>query len=550
MILTFLGFLARVGVFISAIITLGLNGKFFTNTDYSDDLLIYIIALASFSALACLVPPYPNFVYDLFWALANAICAVFALVVQFIDSECYGFRADNGVKCATYKAGTAFTFLLALAWFASAFFGGLRILGVVFNIGQYASRPLYIQGAEDDKEAKVKNGDNVEPEKKKKIKGYGNNHVARYFVCYGLLGVALLAAGLPLLIIYAAPAFAIYLLDHVPIPNVQVNLLNPTNDSIQFSVLSDIKVPDAVSVRFDPMQALFFRAETKDDPIPIATVDLPSLKFAANERVSLVNQSLKLGDVDQFAALVEDVAYNPTFRVAGQTKTRVHVGTLGTTVDLLKVVSLPGFNNFPNLWINEIGVMPPDDQGNNVYGEVVVFNPAPATVTLGEVTLGVILADLTVGQATVAVNDIVPGNNTFVVRAKLNTELVENNINEIIKSEIPYLKEGNVIATATGISVVYNGQHLEYWEKAFQTIRVSATRPVKEILNMVVDSGVSFILGGIKPGDGLETVVNNLVDQILDTVRGLDENDVDGYTENLAALGKLVLRLLTFLGIL
>lgn len=109
-------------------------------------------------------------------------------------------------------------------------------------------------------------------------------------------------------------------------------------------MLSDIKVPDAVSVRFDPMQALFFRAETMDDPIPIATVDLPSLKFRANEKVALVNQSLKLGDVDQFAALVEDVAYNPTFRVAGQAKTRVHVGTLATTVDLLKVVSLPGMS--------------------------------------------------------------------------------------------------------------------------------------------------------------------------------------------------------------
>lgn len=106
------------------------------------------------------------------------------------------------------------------------------------------------------------------------------------------------------------------------------------------------------------------------------------------------------------------------------------------------------------------------------------------------------------------------------------------------------------MATATGISVVYNGEHLQYWEKALKTIRVSATRPVKEILNMVVDSGVSFILGGIQPGDGLETVVNNLVDQILDTVRGLDENDVDGYTEKLASLGKLVIRLLTFLGIL
>ncbi|KAL5333711.1 hypothetical protein BJX70DRAFT_403263, partial [Aspergillus crustosus] len=380
--------------------------------------------------------------------------------------------------------------------------------------------------------------------------GFGNDHIARYFVCYGLLGVVLLAAGLPLLIIYAAPAFAIYLLDHVPIPNVHVTLLNPTNDSIQFSILSEIRVPDAINVQFDAMHAQFFRPETRDNPIPFATVDLPRLKFGANERVTLVNQSLTLGDVGEFAGLVEDVAYNQRFRVAGRAKTRVGVGALKTTVDLLKVVELPGFNNFPNIWINEIGVMPEDEEGNNIYGEVVVFNPAPATVTLGEVTAAVILANLTVGRATVSVNNIIPGNNTFIVRAQLNTTLVETHIEDIIKSQIPHLREGNVMATAQGVSVVYKGEHLEYWENAFQTILVSATRPVKEILAMVVDSGISFLLGGIEPGEGMGEFVENLVDQILETVRGLEEEDVEGYSEKLGALGRLVLRLLTFLGIL
>jgi hypothetical protein len=143
-------------------------------------------------------------------------------------------------------------------------------------------------------------------------------------------------------LLYAAPAFAVYLLDRVPIPNVQVNLLNPTNDSIEFSVLSDIRVPDAVTVNFDSMRAQFFRPETRDDPIPIATVDLPKLKFSANEKVTLVNQTMKLGDIEQFALLVEDVAYNPRFSVAGQAKTKVGVAGLSTTVDLMKVVSLPG----------------------------------------------------------------------------------------------------------------------------------------------------------------------------------------------------------------
>ncbi|KAL4928919.1 uncharacterized protein BDV17DRAFT_298395 [Aspergillus undulatus] len=500
MILTFLGFLARVGIFISAIITIGLNAKFLTNAAWSDELLVYIIAVASFSVVACAVPPYPNFVYDLFWALANALSAVFALVVQFVESECYGFRPDNEVKCATYKGGTAFTFLLALAWFASAFF--VR--------------------AEDERKAKTEKGENVEPVKRKK----------------------------KINIIYAAPAFAIYLLDHISIPEVEVTLLNPTNDSIQFSILSDIKVPDAVNVRFDPMRAQFFRPETSDDPIPIATVDLPKLSFSAKEKITLINQTLRLGDVNEFAALVEDVAYNPTFSVAGQAKATVGVATLSTTVDLLKVVSLPGFNNFPNIWINQIGVMSPDDQGNNVFGEVVVFNPAPATVTLGELTLAVILANLTVGHATVAVDNIVPGNNTFVVRANLDTSIVEDNIESIIQEQIPYLRDGNISATATGVSVTYEGEHLEYWEEAFQAIRISATRPVKEILQMVVNSGATSVLGGIVPSEGLNTFVDNLVDQILDTVRNLDEDDVAGYTDNLATLGRLVLRLLTFLGTL
>ncbi|KAL2818063.1 hypothetical protein BJX63DRAFT_419358 [Aspergillus granulosus] len=508
MILTFLGFLARVGVFISSVITIGLNARFYTNRAWSDDLIAYIIAISAFSIVACLVPPYPNFLWDLFWALGLLLAAVFALVVQFAESSCYGFRPENAVNCATYKAGTAFAFLAALAWFASGFF----------------------VSAEDEKEAQADSGEKQEPRKKKKIK-----------------------------LLYAAPAFAVYLLDRVPIPNVHVNLLNPTNDSIQFSVLSDIRVPDAVTVNFDSMLAQFFRPETRDDPIPIATVELPKLKFSANQKVTLENQTMKLGDIEQFALLVEDVAYNPRFSVAGQAKTKVGIAGLSTTVDLMKVVSLPGFDNFPNIWVNQIGVMPPDELGNNVYGEVVVFNPAPATVTLvrhvlmcekGEVTLAVIIANITLGQATVAVNNIVPGNNTFIVRAKLNTADVEANIDKIILAEIPYLREGNVMASAKGVSVVYQGQHLAYWEKAFQSIQVSATRPVKELLGMVVDSGVSFLLGGIQPGEGLKEFVDNLADQILETVRELPEDGVEGYTDNLGALAKLVLRLLTLLGIL
>ncbi|KAL2831715.1 hypothetical protein BDW59DRAFT_169571 [Aspergillus cavernicola] len=516
--LTFLGFLARAGILISAIITLGLNAKFLTITGWNNELLGYIIAIAVFSLVACLVPPYPNFLYDLFWALAASISALFALVIQFVDSGCYGVRPDNGVNCAVYKAGTAFTFLVALGWIASTFLVRLDI-----------------QGAADEKDAqKADRKDGGKPvKKKKKIK---------------------------FRIIYAAPAFANYLIDNIAIPEVEVTLLNPTNDSIQFSVLSNIRVPDAMSVTFNSMRAQFFRPETRDDPIPFATIHLPKLKFPANEKITLVNQSLTLGDVDQFAALVEDVAYNSVFSVAAQANAKIGVGTLTTKVDLVEVVSFSGFNNFTDIQINKIGIMPPDEQDNNIYAEVVIFNPAPITVTLvrpplalsssnhvtdlttsqGEVTLSILLANLPVGQATIPIANVTPGNNTFTINANLNTPVIQENIQEIIESQIPYLRDGNTTLTATGLSVVYNGQHLEYWEKALQAIRISITRPVREIVAMVMDSS---------GGEGLDSVVvGNLVDRILEMAGGLgeDENE-DGYTEG---LGRLVLRLLTLLGVL
>ncbi|KAI9369647.1 hypothetical protein BJX61DRAFT_536254 [Aspergillus egyptiacus] len=501
--LTVLAYLSRILVLVSALIALGLNAKFLTLTAWGDQLLGYVVAIAVLSVVAALVPPYPNFLYDLFWALAALVGAVFALVIQILDSDCYEVRPESELGCATYKAGTAFTFLVALAWL----------------------------GKESD--ARGEKGERAE-ESARKLK-----------------------------IIYAAPAFATYLLDRIPIPDVEVTLLNPRNDSIQFSLLTDIRVPDAMSVRLGPMDAQLFRPEPpgQDKTRPFATVQLPRLKFSSQEKITFVNQTFTLGDVDQFAALVEDVAYKNDFSVAAQAETKVGVAASTMTVDLVKEVTMPGFSNFPeeNIRINEINVVPRDDDGNNLHSEIVFFNPAPVTVTLiinvqGDVTMAIILAEKQIGTATIAIDNLTPGNNTFSVRASLDTALVEDNIEEIIKAQIPYLRREEIIITVRGVSVVYEGEHLEYWEKALQRIEISITRPLKEILGMIVANGADFVLGGfgLEPGQQeMDAVVEELVDRILETVNGLDgEDDEDAYAERLGTLGRLALRLLRFLGVL
>ncbi|KAL6231885.1 hypothetical protein BDW75DRAFT_233221 [Aspergillus navahoensis] len=382
-------------------------------------------------------------------------------------------------------------------------------------------------------------------------------------------------------IIYAAPAFATYLLNESPLPLLQVSLLSPTNDSIRFSASSEIKVPDAMTMHLDSMHAVILRPQsnekTKDDPIPLATVDLSKLKFKGNQRFNVQNQTLKLRDVGQFAKLVEDVAYNPAVRVAMHANTMIGISGLRMRIGITKEMEMSGFNNFSEIAISNLTISERDGQGNNIFAEAVVSNPTPASVTLkmeltvngtqGEVTLSILAANHSIGTATTSIHNITPGNNTLGIRASLDGKELEENISEIIREQIPYLRNESFKITAAGKSVVYEDQHLEYWEEALQNVSVEVIRSVREMVDMVLEAlgseenggggvgGSGFDLFGIGidiPGarDGVRAVVERLIEQILDTAQGLDEDDEDRFTEGLAALGRLLLRLLEALGVL
>ena len=182
----------------------------------------------------------------------------------------------------------------------------------------------------------------------------------------------------------------------------------------------------------------------------------------------------------------------------------------------------------------------------------------------GDVTLVPMIEDIVLGEALVRVNNIVPGNNTFFVKGKLNVASVEGNITRIMALEAPYLKKELIMASATGKSVIYKGQHLPYWEKAFQAIHVSATRPVKPLLMSLVDNTVDSLLGfdgeesendseddSEGAADGyLGEVVEALIDQVLSRFKELPDENLEDFTDTLAGLGKLVLRIFKMLNLI
>jgi hypothetical protein len=152
------------------------------------------------------------------------------------------------------------------------------------------------------------------------------------------------------------------------------------------------------------------------------------------------------------------------------------------------------------------------------------------------------VGDFIIGEARVSVANIIPGKNTFDVDAKLNVTNIKNNINAIMAIELPYLKEEQILASASVTSVVYEGEHLPYWEEAFGQLEIALARPIRPLVQSVLDSG--FLGSYINP------IVDRVLNIILENVKEMEEDDLEDYAEGLGDIGTRALSLLSTLGIL
>lgn len=96
-LLKLFAFLGRLGAFVFAVVTLALISLTLVQRDWMDGISIYIVVMSVVSIFASLVPPYPNFLLDSFFAVAWLLCAVFSfLIMVSVDSHsAYGQSSDG-----------------------------------------------------------------------------------------------------------------------------------------------------------------------------------------------------------------------------------------------------------------------------------------------------------------------------------------------------------------------------------------------------------------------------------------------------------------------
>lgn len=87
---------------------------------------------------------------------------------------------------------------------------------------------------------------------------------------------------------------------------------------------------------------------------------------------------------------------------------------------------------------------------------------------------------------------LVPGNNTVSARGVVNLKTAIMNLPAILSSQVGALTSGNIEMSASGNSTIYNGHHIEYYEKVLNALVLTTQFP---LLSILMDS-LTGVLGG------------------------------------------------------
>lgn len=115
------------------------------------------------------------------------------------------------------------------------------------------------------------------------------------------------------------------------------------------------------------------------------------------------------------------------------------------------------------------------------------------------------MGGLILGNATIFDVLLEPGNNTVAARGFVDLKLALQNLPTIIKSQIDPLKSLNLELSASGNSTIYNGKHIDYYEKILNNLTLTTQISVLSILGdtlggLLGTSGLGSLLGGSGTG--------------------------------------------------
>lgn len=135
----------------------------------------------------------------------------------------------------------------------------------------------------------------------------------------------------------AIPAIAQRMVDDADLPIHEAMIMNPTPDSVEYSLRASIKVPKPFSVLLDPITLhLYKNGGTPEDPY--VDIELPEYYLEGNATIEISDQEVAIQNQDVWKSFLKEAVVNEKFILAAKGSTTAHLGALKADITLDKKI--------------------------------------------------------------------------------------------------------------------------------------------------------------------------------------------------------------------
>lgn len=234
----------------------------------------------------------------------------------------------------------------------------------------------------------------------------------------------------------------------------------------------------------------------KDTPeyTPWLTLDVPKLSINGRTDFMIPEQEQTIKNITEmihwFNGFFENEEVDLNVRGQGAT---IYLGALKSHPKIDKSIKIKGLNKLKGMDLSRLEILFPPKDGINIKGDIVLPNPSPLVLGLGDSSFTLLSGDIKLGY--ISVKDVVlqVGNNTNAFEGYLDLNAIVENLSTFLNSQSVALGEGKVELNVTGNRTTYNGETVQLTQTVLNqqtlSMRVSIVTLLSDIVTGLINSG-------------------------------------------------------------
>ncbi|KAJ4164905.1 hypothetical protein LMH87_006558 [Akanthomyces muscarius] len=367
--------------------------------------------------------------------------------------------------------------------------------------------PSAAPASKEEPERETKEGDG---EKKKNKKG----HFKKFWKWYTIGVVLGLAIILPLFFKVFIPLIIARFINSRDIIVQHASVFIRNSREIDFAANASVLSP--LGARVGDLE-FTLHDTTQDQPPTVLSADIKGFPIDKSTKIDIRKGTLHINDSDALVNWADRFIDSETIpfdvRVKGLD---VFLGSLSYSFNLARPISINGLRGLADITVNEVKLLLPPVDNKNVQANISFSNPSSISAQVGNVTVELLVNDISIGQALAYNVSLVPGATNVFIDGLVNIPTIINNLGTILRGQASQLSAGHVTIQLKVTSFTMYGEKIDFLKTLLSKRVLNGKVPLVALINGAGTSILKSGLVGIGMANGTSMGDVNLLDAIGD----------------------------------